>query len=95
MKKEISVSTNQYSCSAYSGAMLTYTNPLTPREFPPHQDPSSASVYTNSCTITHQNGIFVKKLYPYDTVFKQNSEAGAILLPSYEAKHFRAKKSYS
>lgn len=94
MKKE-NLSTNQYSCGAYSGAMLTYISPLAPRELPPHQDPSSASVYTNSCTIMDQNCIFVKKLYPYDTVFKQNSEAGAMLFPTYEVKHFRPKKSYS
>lgn len=70
--------------------MLTYANPLTRREFPPHQDPSS--LYTNSGTIIHQNSIFLKKPYSHDTVFKQNSEAGAILFPSYKVKHLDQRK---
>lgn len=58
VKKE-NLSTNQYSCSAYSRALLT--NPLTPRELP-HQD-SSFSVYTNYITM-YQNRFFVTTFIP-------------------------------
>lgn len=46
-------STNQYNIIDYDGAIITYSNPLTPRELPPHKDSHSASVYANCYSIMY------------------------------------------